>query len=715
VSNKKNIDLPPSPQNTSHQLVNESFHETASLEWWFIQGYYEGKQVDRRYFMTSIFKHKVSSTKKSKGSAFSFLFSVLNPQTGEQETSTRIDRLLLEDAAHSDNLIEGINIDQRIIKSFMSEIIDFGPPRNIELIENDVELRADPFRIKWCDFILELSKDHFILSFNELKTDRCCEFKLLPVKGSISIPKVAGLDKPGSGMNYNSYPRLQLTGEVDGDAVSGGSWLDHQWGDRSWIIAGSDTKKVRGWDWFGINLDDSSDLVIIVTKDVQSGEPLTQQAIYRDKNNKQLITQNIILKPLRIWESNKTYIRHPVEWQIILPEFRIDLTFTPVSDDQEIPVFGLMRAIWEGVGEIKGTLDGASVKGTARGEFFGYGYIFNFNDFMKVVASRVDRHIESFLPKFINDMQLDEYMGPPTWKYEPTAYTEMLSEPVWDLISRGGKRWRPIFAILLLDALDGNVELFEPMICSLAELLHTGSLIVDDIQDASLKRRGGESLHIRYGEDIAISAANTLYFLPSLLIFNHPHLNKGQKREIHEIMMKQNIRAHFGQALDLFWSRNMDDAHLKNWMNDSLAPKILQMYALKTAAPIEGLATSSAILANVDGEIKNTCIELASALGVAFQIIDDIHCFSKSPNWKKECGEDIAEGKLTYVIYRALESLKGADQKQLHRILCSKSLRKNLKNVNEAVELVYQSGVLKTCREEANALIEKSAKKPEKC
>jgi geranylgeranyl pyrophosphate synthase len=243
-------------------------------------------------------------------------------------------------------------------------------------------------------------------------------------------------------------------------------------------------------------------------------------------------------------------------------------------------------------------------------------------------------------------------------------------------------------------------------VSNLAELAHSGSLIIDDIQDHSLLRRGGTCIHARYGKAVAISVANTLYFLSFHHLFGHPHLTRSQQLEIHEIIIKQFTRAHFGQALDLYWTRNLTNENLDQWMNDSLESKIFQMYQLKTAAPLEGLAEAAAVIADADDDVRRACIRFARSMGIAFQIVDDINNFSTSKQWRKKSGEDISEGKVTYVIVNVLKSLEDSDRERFMTILTNKMLRKEDALLGEAVDLVERSGVLEKCRRQAKEMVE---------
>ena len=79
--------------------------------------------------------------------------------------------------------------------------------------------------------------------------------------------------------------------------------------------------------------------------------------------------------PLRWWTSGRTQVRYPVSWRVRLPEIGADLVFSPLADDQEIPVLGVLRAVWEGAGTVSGHVAGRSVAGRARLELYGDGFL----------------------------------------------------------------------------------------------------------------------------------------------------------------------------------------------------------------------------------------------------------------------------------------------------------------------------------------------------
>ena len=275
---------------------------------------------------------------------------------------------------------------------------------------------------------------------------------------------------------------------------------------------------------------------------------------------------------------------------------------------------------------------------------------------------------------------------------------------MWDLLDRRGKRWRPVFGLLLLEALGTPSLPYEDLQCVTAELLHTGSLIIDDIEDASLLRRGEECIHLRYGESVAINAANTLYFLPFLCLFNHPRLDAEERRLICEIIVRHIIRGHFGQSQDIQWSSRLDRTNLQAWLADGLREKILEMYLMKTGAPVQAVAEAACVIAGAGEAARAACVAFARGFSVAFQIMDDVRNFAESAELGKTPGEDLREGKLTYAIVRALDDLPEAGRSRLADILCSRELRASLEGFQEGCDLVRRSGSLEACRKEAQKM-----------
>lgn len=690
------------PPEKIKELVLESANQNESIEWWFVQGRFEGKEAGKYSFMISFFRNNFADASEKPINGFSLLFSLLSYDKMESKFISKIDRTVLDDVS---NILDkkGTDLDPELMTVLNKELTTHGIPRPIQLGNANAELTGSSFHIWWEDFKLTQIKDGFIIDFPDLFNGGQCQIILKPYTPRFELLDSNKNKLMGGKTTYFCYPKLSIDGDFHGMKISGSAWMDHQWGERSSGYIDEPVKKILGWDWFGINLDDGRAIVILIHKYARTNERIFTLAILIDNENNISTTETFEARTLEHWESQTSHIIYPVKWEIKIKALNLEMTFHPDILNQEIPVFGSVRAIWQGSGYIEGFMNGEKISGKARGEFFGYGYIFDFQNYLQRLADRVDKRIEEFFPKKMDAEQIQKYVGKPYWEHEPIAYTRMLSEPLWDLILRRGKRWRPMFGILMGEALGKSPEHYEASAC-LAELVHSGALIVDDIEDNSLLRRGEQTLHLKYGVDVALNAGNTMYFLPHVESLTHKYLNDIQKLRIHQIWMKTLLEAHFGQTLDIYWSRNMTQENLSLWMNDSLEPKILQMYDYKTAASAKGLAEVAAVVAEVDDEVKQTVVSFARAFAVAFQIIDDTHNFSSSPEWTKTCGEDLSNGKLTYVIIKAIKMLDQSGSDRLKEILCNKKLREERTVLEEGIGLIRSSGALEASRKFAHEL-----------
>ncbi|MFV1994695.1 MAG: polyprenyl synthetase family protein, partial [Verrucomicrobiales bacterium] len=691
-------DLPAKPK----ILEPENAHEDSAVEWWFIQGYHETACSLRTHFMVSFFRFNLEQEEGGRLNGFQLLCASLDHE-GRHAATTWIEPGLRTSAVEKLKSRKS-QLDPVVQLALAEELEAFGPLRPIVTREPPEVFSAAPLEVKWGDFELRQDGDMIRLSYREPATT---DLVRLALKAAAPRMRVASDDSESVslGMAYQCYPRMKVEGDAGGDAaVSGEAWMDHQWGHTAWFSE-SASGKLLGWDWFGINLDDGSDWLIMRHREAQSGTVLGVHATTRNRNGETRFSHRFTLTPRRHWESPRTRTEYPVAWRIEIPELDAVFHFDPLADDQEIPSFDASRSVWEGAGTITGKVGQREVRGRARGEFQGYGYIFNHREFMSRIGRRVDARLEKFLPRVFEREDVERFVGPASWEHDPEAYTGAIATPVWDLIDRSGKRWRPIFGILLVETMGAASEPYESLICAITELMHAGALIVDDIEDASELRRGQPALHLRYGIDVALNAGNALYFLPSIALMEHPLLSPEKRLAIHEIKERVCIKAHGGQATDTYWSRTLSRESLRERLEGNMEERILQMYAFKTAAASSGVAEVAAVVAEVSPADRKVAADFGCALGVSYQIIDDIHNFSRSPEWTKTCGEDLASGKLTFVIARPLKMLPPTPRERLEEILCSTELRRDPAVLEEGIDLVRNSGALEACRETAQQML----------
>jgi geranylgeranyl diphosphate synthase type I len=656
--------------------------------------------------MLSIFRFDLSKAGTAPDDNYYVLISVLDPATGENSITSRAEHRIIDRLSDYARELKSTGLHQALVETYIEELRIYGPPAPIRLDEEKPVLEQDPFSFSWNDLSFRITDTGIHISLGATGRDRECRFHLRPQSSRYAMEKIGSM--PGRTMTYATRPRLTLSGYMGDDPVMGTAWFDHQWGNTGWFLSSPEGGDLSGWDWAGINGADGSDWIFLTFRNPENGDILNRFAARFGKGGEVRTFTDFVMQPVRFWTSERTHIRYPVAQEIEIPEISARFVLEPVTDDQEIPVLGPMRAIWEGAAVVTGYVGNDPFSGTARLELQGYGYIFDFEQYIGNHVTRIQNCIESFLPKNPDDVDFMRFVGAPFGIHDITACNETIIRPSWDLLSRKRKNWRPVFGMLLLETLGLNSEKYEMLLSVVPELTHTGTLIIDDIEDGANIRRGDTCIHHRYGTDVAINAANTLYFLPSVLFSTHPDLSDTQRLEFFRITHNSFIRGHFGQAQDIYWTKNLNEENLAMWTDDNMAEKILRMYEFKTASAAVATAEAGCILAVTTPEVRAACIAYARALGIAFQVTDDIQSFLPDPGSGDRPGDDLAAGKLTYVIVRALELLDSADRTRLRQILCSEPLRKDPEVLDEGIALIRKSGTLTKCRTEALAMAERA-------
>jgi geranylgeranyl pyrophosphate synthase/predicted secreted hydrolase len=681
----------------------ETFHPGSYIEWWFVHGSFEGKECGLRSFMASLFRYDRSKGSDPASVGYYLILSVLDPLTGHTDILSRGEQAITDRMFSPIKNRRSTNIDPRVLDCYIDELRADGPPPPVTLEQEYASVTQEPFSAEWNDFSFSEEEGLFRLGFTIPGTTTRCRLTLNPVSPRYEMHGIgASLKYP---MAYATVPRLKMEGMFGDEEISGTAWFDHQWGSACWFLTQPSGGRLNGWDWVAINGDDGSDWIFLIFHDMKSKKIIGRCAILYEPGKKPRVFEDFEAKPVKFWESDRTHITYPVGWFLKIPEISAEFTITPVTDDQEIPVLGFMRAVWEGAATASGSVGSRPFTGRARLELQGYGYIFDFREYLGPYIRRIHESIGTFFPETIDAPRYGELAGTPHWHHELAACNEMIARPFWDMMSRKKKYWRPVFGMLLLESLGISMEQYRMLLAVVPELTHTGTLIIDDIEDNATNRRGDDCIHNRYGLDVAINAANMLYILPASLYSTHPNLTDGQRLAFYRITIDGYVRGHLGQALDIYWTKNLSIRNLAVWQTDHLPEKMLQMYEFKTASPAIVIAEACCILAGSDDATRAACRDLARSFGVSFQILNDIRDFDEKKNGRR-CGEDLESGKLTYVIVRAMERLTEHDRKRLEKIICSKRLRTNPEYLAEGIGLVRKSGALTSCRDEARSMVE---------
>ena len=223
---------------------------------------------------------------------------------------------------------------------------------------------------------------------------------------------------------------------------------------------------------------------------------------------------------------------------------------------------------------------------------------------------------------------------------EALSHTDGLLSQVLDHIrQRAGKRMRPIL-ILLMAKNFGKITLSTQYAAVGLELLHTASLVHDDVVDESRERRGQRSVNAAYDNKVAVLVGD--YILSTALLY--------VSRTHSEIVVR--YLSELGRTLS-----NGEILQLSNIRNEAITEEAYyKVIEQKTAALFEACAAIGALSAGAREEDIQQAKTFGRNLGMIFQIRDDIFDYYDNSEIGKPTGNDMAEGKLTLPVIYALET-----------------------------------------------------------
>lgn len=277
------------------------------------------------------------------------------------------------------------------------------------------------------------------------------------------------------------------------------------------------------------------------------------------------------------------------------------------------------------------------------------------------------------------------------------AHFSPLVEPCRDLMSRGGKRWRPLLMTLACELAGGGDRAY-PLV-PLVEFPHTASLIHDDIEDGADERRGGAAIHLLWGEDTAINSASWLYFQSLSIIDSFPSSDE-LKLSLYRTVTRELRRLHLGQAMDIHWHRTA-----------GLIPSRAEyeaMVSMKTGT-LSRLAGEVGMLAG--GAPDEEAVEfgnIAAQIGVGFQIVDDVINLTTGNPGKKR-GDDVVEGKKSLPVILHLERKPGDLAALTELFEAAKTGGIADPSVEKCIALLESSGAVDSARTHGIELIECSS------
>jgi predicted secreted hydrolase len=185
------------------------------------------------------------------------------------------------------------------------------------------------------------------------------ELRLTPRKPPV-INGENGVSQKAEGAGFASYyvsfPRLAVAGTVNGAAMSGLAWMDHEWFTSQ--LAPSQT----GWDWFSIQLVNNTELMLFQLRRTDGTIDPYSAGTFIDRNGHttHLKRADFDLQPIAFWRSPKSGARYPVRWRISIPSLKLTLECVAALPEQELASPDQQgTTYWEGAVTYSGSASGA--------------------------------------------------------------------------------------------------------------------------------------------------------------------------------------------------------------------------------------------------------------------------------------------------------------------------------------------------------------------
>lgn len=236
-------------------------------------------------------------------------------------------------------------------------------------------------------------------------------------------------------------------------------------------------------------------------------------------------------------------------------------------------------------------------------------------DYQTVIKAPISAELADFIEMF--NCSLDHEDG-------------MLAQALNHIRQRGGKRMRPILILLIAKSFGAVTEVTQHAAIGL-ELLHTASLVHDDVVDESAERRGQASVNAIYDNKVSVLVGD--YILSTALL----HVSYTHRERIIRYLAQLGRTLSDGEILQLSNISNRD-------ISEDVYYNIIKG---KTAALFEACASIGALASGATDEEIEAAARFGQKLGIVFQIRDDIFDYYDSADIGKPTGNDMAEGKLT--------------------------------------------------------------------
>ena len=700
--------------------IHDLPHASSSTEWWYMHSHITAGERNFSLF-ASFFRSAYGFDKKTKQPLYghSVIWAISDLDKKKYYTVSLVDKVAPK--LGIERIKKGQMVQDPHLKRAALEMLEKGiVPLPDELLTEDAKVSMTKLDLNFGSNTFHKKKNgNYVLHLHHEEQNIGVDIEFNPLKpptrhGDNGVVRGVSAED----MFYYFIPRNEVTGSLNikGEKhkiTSATGWYDHEFGAHP-EKKGDEQKKDVSWNWVAVQLNNGCELSAYDLIDLKTGEDCGSFIILIDEKGKRHHSTNYHLKPVgEEWTSTRTFNTYPTMWELEAPDFKLSLQVEVSFPAQEFATVISKPAFWEGRMNAKGKMRGRKVAGPAYIERHGFLNSSDLNTFLRAVSKQTLKSVRKILPLNFGQEKFEELVSRRGNKHltegmDKKVYAKTFIQPIREITDRGGKSWRSYATIACCDVVGGSSQEAIDWL-ALPELMHVGSLMVDDVQDESVVRRGGPSAHTVHGQATAINSGTAAYFLGQICIYE-AEMHFEKKVQVYNWYFEAMRASHSGQAMDIKGlDYMMPDALVKDSVARLLRKRVIATHRLKSAAPASYLAQIGALIGNGTQEQIQGLGEYYEALGISFQIIDDTLNLKGFKDHLKSKGEDITAGKITYPMAVAMAYLDKKDRKRLWEILQMKT--EDVKLLTEAVALLDKHKVIERCEREAKNILENAWQK----
>ncbi|PRY02343.1 polyprenyl synthetase family protein [Allonocardiopsis opalescens] len=692
--------------------------DRAAEHWWFTARL-DGDGDDRTGLAFCFSRHRGPGAGGAPVAAHAVRWSCADPRTGRMNGESWLDSGCVELARAAAECDQAV--DPRVRTALVEALSRGRPPLPDRALPRPARVAEDRLDLDYGG-VAALRKDGESYLATAEGAGGGFALRLRPAKPALPRPEAADPSAADGATGY-CLPRLAVEGTVrlggEARAVRGTGWYEHSMaGGAGGALAGPDAWRPAARTQVALRLDNGWELSA-----ARADRPGTDAGGCGDavlcSPEGDRVAVPVRLAGSRPWTSVATLNSYDTAWRLEVAELGLSLRVRTWFPEQEIRSLLFSPGMLEAHVRAEGAMAGRPVRGEGVLRVLPDNRVDDFERHITRVREVTLAEIRRLHPDAPEPAALAALSGlDGAEDFEPLLAEDMhrsLVRPMRHAVDGLGRSWRSYVATAALELFGVSSEPYRALLAA-TELLHTGCLVIDDIEDRSELRRGRPAAHTVYGEAAAVNSATAAYFVFDQVMRRVLPDDDRLGLRVYQTYLRALRAGHAGQAVDIAGHRAAMDAAVAAGDAEPVLRRVRAAHRLKTAAPVRGVAEVGALIAGADDERVAALGDYFEAVGLAYQISDDVIDLrgvtvgsgAGAARATKLRAEDLRAGKVTMPLAHAVALLPAERMRPLWETVRGGAADEAA--VASAAESLHACGAVRACQEEARELVDRAWK-----